>query len=1759
MEVTLFNKGMTRDISINIPDKEHAFENWNIRIAPVTDRSTLMSVSNEKGPKRYSVEKLVKVYNEEAGEWTVESTGEEFVITGEVIGYSVLNRYLVLFSHTNSTDLIYRLEYIPASGDNGPSWKGLELFSGDLNFSVESPIETLAYYESEDIQKVYWTDGLNSPRMMNICNYAMSEKTPDQFDFVTVFNPSLTCDIERMDSGQGSFSASVVQYFITYYNKYGQETNIVYRSSLYYASDPERGTAPDTGCTCAFKISLNNLDRNFDYVKIYSVIRTSLNTTPQAYVVGSINIVDSKAEIIDTGVYSESIDPTVLLFIGGREITAGTITQKDNTMFLGDLTLKYNIRDSFISDRLNELRDPSTGMMPEDILKFEYSDSVGESYTKYGIPYYPNNSFYPYETQLSYPSLRIKTFKGGEKYRIGVAFYTNTGASTQVYWIGDLINDKYPRFHPESQTFSRAVVVFNMPSNLLSYVKSHYSQAVLFMAEASDTDRAIKAQGVLSPTMFQMKERYSNSPFTVSSWCFRPVNGIKAFSNFEAVHPTVDGITANRDEDTGAITGINIPSSGAPNKGAEFQHINEVGDPWGDFLNTDDEGETETLCRYYIKSFKKKVGAREKGSFDIIAIFYNGKGETRDFTDMGPIRDYASEAIAWCKQELTKIGIPEPQQPTDDQLNTLRDETLRGEVKYMGNNGNIYSDIPSENLWFVANLSPTSLGAKRSHLAKYGYNYYVDSSAVTFHSPDIDADTSMSVSNLKFRVIGFIPITSVLSSYDVNITPDSKGTSIISTENFSSDANDESQDGLCAFPLVQADALSSDFQTALWTYPWHKTGSMSMKEKPNAADIEDGDKEYSVLQSKTIANLFYAYNTFYDFTGDNAWVPNISSPVLIQNLENGIYTYTQDSVQRLYQSDYDILIPIPEGQKYIVLNTGNSSLANDKELLEQGVFVQDKSTQAPYEGIQTPIQVSFKSSPHVLIPINSVEHNGSMWVAGLPELSNSYTPPTYDTFDGTFIWVDSQYSTLNTLNIMTMNSSSSFLQISEIVDETHIVVEDDYSAWEGIPGNGTRYAAINTSSGVQLIEIERITKEREPLSTPVIDGTRTSLDIETKTFSWMFSQITDADSYTLTLRLKADSSQVWTSDETEVTGSVIIDSLTENTEYVFEVIAHDSTGEWLDSAAAQVDINSGTSGETTRALMAKEPEPRAISRITIEYSPYTIPSGNNSDIFLRDTRFGSSYIYDVSDNNIIGAAPDQVRIFNESLVSSNYDSDHACLLIGELYRDFTGSEYGGTTEYSIENNVFIPIGENISLSSLQEGDAAMMIGSEGDTFFQRWDCVKTEPYSKDKENNVVEMVSFMVETHTNLDGRYDSRRGLFDNTMTTQDNINHINPVYSQNNNFITGQALDEQFDLTSFPSQITWTKTKTPTEEIDTWTNITLASTLDMDGDKGPVRALRRFGNTIYSFQDKGIAEVLFNTRTQMATTEGVPVELANSGKVDGKRYITDKAGCVNKWSVIETASGIYFIDNINSSISRLSGNGMESLSNVKGFKSWMASKNSMNIWNPSEYGNFISWYDRANDDVYFMSKDYSLCFNEFLNEFTSFYDYSSLLVLVTVEDGFFTVKDGSIWGMHEGEYNDFFGEKKPYSILYRVAPDSISDKIFTNLEYRSDMFDVTQESEGMDLNEGLMVNETFDHLDVWTEYQKASVDITFPVKDFYPDVRRKFRIWRMDIPRAEKDKNNPFGLNRIRNPWIYLKLTRSNVENNYRMQMYDLQVKFY
>jgi hypothetical protein len=443
---------------------------------------------------------------------------------------------------------------------------------------------------------------------------------------------------------------------------------------------------------------------------------------------------------------------------------------------------------------------------------------------------------------------------------------------------------------------------------------------------------------------------------------------------------------------------------------------------------------------------------------------------------------------------------------------------------------------------------------------------------------------------------------------------------------------------------------------------------------------------------------------------------------------------------------------------------------------------------------------------------------------------------------------------------------------------------------------------------------------------------------------------------------------------------------------------------------------------------------------------------------------------------------------------------------------------------------------------------------------------------------VVEIGSFMLESYTNIDGRYDRNRGQLSNLYMSPRNFNLLNPVYSQKDNFFNYKILPhDTSEKQVFPNQVCYSKTKQSGADIDSWTNVTLASILELDGDKGRITSLQKLNDHLICFQDTGISQILYNEQTQISTTEGVPIEISNSGKVQGKKYFSDTVGCSNKWSIAQTPVGIYFIDSNDKSIYLFDGQ-LKNLSASLGFNSWCKHfiPSSDVRWIPSIFNNFVGFYDRQNQDVLFINRETALAYSERLGVFTSFYDYGSTPFFVNLDDtgiwlrqGIGQTSDGNfikteLWKHQAGNYCSFFNENKPYWTVLIGNPEPQADKIFTNLEFRASV-----DGEGQLVGNRYQPFLPFDSLETWNEYQhgigylknmKDSSQFMHHKTNNESSLKRKFRMWRCDIPRDNATDVDVFDatfdntfhpsrrthpLDRMRNPWLYLKLKKERADN--------------
>lgn len=1411
-------KGMNKDMSVSAFNPEFAFENLNIRLA-TNEGNTMMSWVNERGPKKlrlrvdtqpWSTENFASRYDSNVDEETKKIT-DATVIRGIPIGTAVLNHKLVLFT---ASDYIYLFE---KSDDKDYDLKGKILYFGSLGFSPNNPIETLVSYESENIQKVYWTDGLNQPRVINIApvmDYKLGKYNDSSFDFVPELALKEMVSVNKM-YGAGEFPPGVIQYAFTYYNKYGQESNIFYTTPLQYISYTNRAGSPEEKVANCFKIKVNNIDKNFDYMRIYSILRTSKDGTPLVKRIQDLEIKETTESLtyIDNGTSGETVDPTELLYKGGEEIAAKTIEQKDETLFLGNITVKrppLSIKERLLKENGVTKDSPLANKNVSATCSARYFKLASNP----PLTYYNtlDTDINPFNDDVNYQGAAC--FKSREYYRLGIQFQYKNGKWSEPCWIGDKPCNAIPKEEnwtgevtahdiavPEFRYTIKAGEETGIGSIFESLHDQGYRKVRPVFAIPRTQDKTVLCQGIACPTMYRPVDR-KNNLYAISSWLFRS----KTTNNIDNSDWNIPNTTYQ--EENGYTGGGYVTSDGILKSQYRTQFINDLISP---YLSS-----TEVMGFY-----------KDEDSFHVDNTFLTLNSPDIEFDDYVAHTDFKGY----------ELFIP-------------------GKVYFDKTYGdiNIQTSTPtigSDSAGFVhRSIMAPGYGALISGL--YYNDYIVD---------DINADGKYGAYNTSSPPIDF-PV-----------------------------------------------------------YMWHKNGSLNN-------DVARDNRSAQLLKKKISNYKFGPKTTYYDIG---------EAPILGEGKSIDIQLFNSDTLS-------------------IIKVNGNI-----------------------YQGNVDTMVMPSKPSPYYFV--------GWPWRTS----------------------IDSDYKTKCYLRL-----SLKFPDIS------------------------------NSESGIW------------------------ELRKEDNTWKWL--------------------------RPTNGSGKDI--------------------GDWV----------------------------RGVSQ----------------------WREGVSIKY---------KSTPHLAIYTDSTISFK---ERGFFPLIEVYKKYNKDVlFGGTSDEALQAATWIPCGPSVSFD--ENTKQCILEFKWGDTYFQRYECLKTYPFSSEDKNQVVEIASFMVETRVNIDGRYDKNRGQISNLNVTPQNFNLINPVYSQMDNFFSYKIMDkDSYKNTVFPNTVTWTKTKQNGADVDLWTNITLANTLEMDGNKGKVNKLIRLNNQLLSFQDSGISQILYNENTQISTTEGVPIEIANSQKVQGKRYYSDTVGCSNKWSMVQTPLGIYFMDSNEKSIYLFNGQ-LNNLSTAGGFNAW-AKQNIPSAeveWTPNTFNSFVAYYDKLNQDVLFINGETALAYSEKFNCFTSFYDYGGTPYFVNLDDIGIWIKDLNLWQHQIGEYCNFFGKNKSYSMTLVANQEPQMDKMFTNLEFRACV-----EGEGVyDEDTGKFKPALpFDTVEAWDEYQHGILSLsdrdghdrfTHGNSDGNASLNRKFRMWRCDIPRDNADVDNATEslmgikrfkarpLDRIRNPWAYIKLTKNTATS--KVEVHDIMVTYF
>ena len=1577
---------------------------------------------------------------------------------------------------SGAMDFIYRIDYVDDQfvmvrgryGKDKVANKdyqlGVPLYNGNLNFDCEHPIESIVYYETEDVQKIYWVDGKNVLRFLNFnasldeINNPVSGWKDTSFDSNRFANFRVTVRINKDNSGNVRPNG-VTQYMLTYFNRYGQESGFVWVSDLVYLSPTDHGGAADgTNSNCVY-LTIRNLDCRFSHFRIYSIFRSSYNGEVTSYLVSDMRTTEDMITVVDDGSHLVLQDATRLLYLGSLPVVAGTMAHKDQTLFLGDLQsvgknyypeLEAIIRRTMFDDGEDNVASfVENTTWKSHCIEFVYTNDenkgTAENADTRDIPYVQNVGNYAYQNQLIYSSSRITTFKGGEKYRFALKFTYHDGTSTEAFWIGDLENPLYPVVDKNHVVLKRVVAKCTLPSELLTFVRdthgNEFATVQLLVAEATYADRSVKAQGIINPTMFNVWERYNERTYSLPSWISRPRGSRFANRHFDVVakSTTTNGeIQCNYWESDGAM----VPYFQYKNYNSNQISYNDEFEGMPDY--------THLMLVFSISYFTNSYITKQY-SVQVRVIF--GRPTISDpaaLTDMlnhkfadGDFKDMIYKSSVSDDRSASGYYYGDPLDGNDG----TRYELLARFAACSGGASTNDATAIESALANVKNTLINSYSVPEEFLN-------IDSAFTHWCQVARNAKMGQTRHFIVGQTAGFLNVLDTLNYYD--------GTHTLAERwNVMSDATSVSDSNPSSPAFYKKHLMFIDENVITLDSP---------ELQYEAVSFDNADYNFRIVGIAKMTSVIS------DYTVDAA-----RSSVPGESLDRQSFSGTIES----RNGNISGLIAWPLWKEYGLQISPTAALGN-KPLAER-----------------TPDDYIGDSGKVVRYWLYMWQHSGV--ISGYSKVSEDDNI-SYSVLDRK-VFANLRYS----YNTVYLNTPAELA-----VSGLRCVNELSHSYHNLRIGTQNSYTEKYYTGDVNLM-LSMPGSVRYPLLFSDGSPDSTVMDMTADSESANF-----ASSAPVLLEFRTNSHAVLSLATSDT-----------DTGYVQTILPR-----FIGEEPLSIPVTD-TTNHITGALLP--------------WIDFDLDSGSypfkNYGVVQQQLTFTANH-----------ALADTLNVDNDQY-----------LFIGEIYKDYgegaADTRYGGISLSAVKNNRFIAAGPQYNIASLTND---YIFGNQGDTFFQRWDCLRTKPYSSDTPNGVIDITSVMLETHINLDGRSDLQRGITELASINTAQFGMLNKVYSQMNNFSVSHDLDDEFNTDSYRSALTWTMQKKDMADIDEWTHITLASTLKLDADKGICRAIRRFQNTLVAFQDRAISEILFNSRTQLSTQDGVPVEIGNSGKVDGKRYITNKYGCLNKWSIVEGKAALYFVDNINKAFCAFNGN-IDNLSSKLGFSVWFKNSNSTEPWRPDLFNNVVSFYDRLHSDVYLVRANVdnpelpALVYNETLGRFTSFFNYSDVPMMANVEDRFISFYGNTLWLQNEGVYGEFFGEQYPFSVQYRVTPDSYGDKIWTNVEYRADFYrvldsDIDKYPVESDFTDDVGIyqpDETFDHMRFWNEYQTTPTD-----ESYLPKIEKKFRVWRVIIPRAVKTTKNKFGLDRIRNPWLNLLFSKKAVaagEKQDLMQLHDITVKYF
>jgi hypothetical protein len=547
-------EGMQKDISNSKYQPNFYFEGHNIRINS-TDSQSTSSVTNEKGnaliltiPKPVinksnpNLKKIIYTNVEtnvtkELIYKTTEIDNLSSIKDQLIIGHSNSRNHVIIFTTNNEGfDCIWKLTY--------DSYDLTLLYTRNMGFSTNNPIQTINNFENKNVDKVYWVNSKSQMRFINIYHSITNQDIEelidvsiDVIDMVGKYNLNQPI-ISNITSG-GTHTSGMIQYAYNLYKLNSSQTKISPLTDLISLDKGNQGGNLNEIVSTLPVINIYDIDSNYTNIRVYAVKYTSYNEIPSVSLIADKSIPSDKSiQIFDDGSIISTLSLEEFIFLGSDIIIPKHINSKDNRLFFANYQ-EINF-DVDLDTRACSFPVNSTSTTVYKDLDINYDGNpTGTSltvYSDYDIPknhdtinldynnnrYQYNNSvqggegkYLKYElTQSIFNNKRNRYFKDDEIYRLGIIFYNKYGQKSLPKWIADF---KAPsgnldgKYNTLKVTLKSEFFTWLNTNNFLTEYDKPVGYKTL-IAERTVNDKTIVASGLLSTMMLNNKSSSSFKP-----------------------------------------------------------------------------------------------------------------------------------------------------------------------------------------------------------------------------------------------------------------------------------------------------------------------------------------------------------------------------------------------------------------------------------------------------------------------------------------------------------------------------------------------------------------------------------------------------------------------------------------------------------------------------------------------------------------------------------------------------------------------------------------------------------------------------------------------------------------------------------------------------------------------------------------------------------------------------------------------------------------------------------------------------------------------------------------------------------------------------------------------------------------------------------------------------------------------------------------------------------------------------------------------